>query len=100
MQNLRYLNQFFFNINLKNYMQCIQHVVLFILMYVLNQKIKFIDFSISDISEISKYKKESLYFEMNINIIQLIKSARLSIFRIDSLLFSNQYLRLSQILDK
>ena len=74
-------------------MQCIQHVVLFILMYVLNQKIKFIDFSISDISQISKYKKQSLYFEMNLNIIKLIRSALYGIFRIDSLLFSNQYLR-------
>ena len=85
-------------------MQCIQHVVLYILMYVLNQKIKFIDFSISDISQIylryisdisqiSQYKKQSLYFEMNLNIIKLIRSALYGIFRIDSLLFSNQYLR-------
>ena len=64
-------------------MQCIQHVVLFILMYVLNQKIKFIDFSISDISQISKYKKQSLYFEMNLNIIKLIRSALYGIFNID-----------------
>jgi len=34
-------------------MQCIQHVILLILMYVLNQKVKFIHFSISDISEIN-----------------------------------------------